>query len=88
MESISHLPYIKNSSLNDTNSQNEIVQTSLCKNKILLKRIKPINFTKRVFHNLSTISLNKNLSHYRKKFFKEINDDIKDKEINNKYFGR
>lgn len=83
MESISHLPYIKNSSLNDTNSQNEIVQTSLCKNKILLKRIKPINFKKRVFHNLSTISLNKNLSHYRKKFFKEINDDIKDKEINN-----
>ena len=83
MESISHLPYIKNSSFNDTNSRNEIVQTSLCKNKIFIKRIKPINFKERLFHNLSTTSLNKNLSHYRKKFFKEINDDIKDIEENN-----
>lgn len=87
MESISHLPYIKNSSFNDTNSKNEIVQTSLFKNKIFLKRIKPNSFKKRLFHNLSTTSLNKNLSHYRKNFFKEISDDIKDKEKNNNILG-
>ena len=87
MESISHLPYLKNSSFNDINSKNEIVKTSLCKYKKSLKKIKPNNFKKRLFHNLSTSSLNKNLSHYKKKFFKGICYDIKDKEINNNILG-
>lgn len=84
MESTSSLPYIRNSSFNESNSKNKIIQTSICKNKMnFQKKRMPINFKKRLFHNLSTTSLIKNLSHYRIKFLNEISHDIKDKEMNN-----